>query len=233
MTTALDIIKGALKLNGKLGQGESLGSYDSSDGLTALNDMLDSWWNERLAVFQIRRQTHTLVAGTGSYTIGSSGTINTTRPNKIVGAFITSSSIDYPMRVIDVKAYDAISAKTTQSDIPQYLYYQPSYPLGIIYLWPVPSAANTLNYDSWLQIQSFSTLTTAVSLPPGYERALRYNLAVETAPLFGVSEPSAIVIRIATESKAAISRTNSPAMISQVDAGLVGHGTLYNVNTDE
>lgn len=233
MTTAADLISTALKLNGKLGQGEALTSNDATDGLNALNSMLDSWWNERLSVYQILRETHTLTISDRDYTIGSGGNINTTRPVKITNAFITSNSIDYPMEIIDVKAYDGLSAKTIESDIPHYLYYQPSYPLGIIYLYPTPSAANVLNFDSWKQLQSFSTLTTALSLPPGYQRALEYNLAVELCPLFGMPSPSPTVMKIATESKAAISRTNSPKMNTCVDPGLVSRGYYnYNINAD-
>ena len=235
MPTAHNLISHALKLNGQLGQGETLSAYDAADGLTALNAMLDSWWNERLSVFQILRETFVLVAADDDYTIGSGGQINTTRPSKITNAFITSNSIDYPMEVIDVNAYDRIQSKTVQSDFPLYLYYQTSYPLGIIYLYPVPAAANTLNFDSWNRIQNFAALTTDMSLPPGYERAIQYNLSVETVPLFGLPQISKEVIKIATESKAAISRVNSPAMIARVDPGLAQpyYGYNYNINADK
>ena len=233
MTTANDLITKALKLNGKLGQGQTLSSYDADDCLDSLNAMLDSWWNERLSVYQILRETFTLVASDDDYTIGTGGQIATTRPIKITNAFITADDIDYPMEIITVEEYDAIQSKTVESDFPLYLYYQPSYPLGIIYLYPVPSATHTLNFDSWKQIQSFADLTTEMALPPGYQRAIEYNLSIETAPLFGVVDIPPAVTKIAIESKAAISRINSPKMHTYVDAGLTSNrGYNYNINAD-
>lgn len=231
MTTANDLITKALKLNGKLGQGQTLSSYDADDCLGSLNAMLDSWWNERLLVPQILRETFTLVADDDDYTIGSGGQIATTRPIKITNAFITSNDIDYPMKILTVEEYDAIQSKTIESDYPSYLYYEQSYPLGVIYLYPVPSATNTLNFDSWKRIQSFSALTTEISLPPGYQRTIEYNLSIETAPLFGGVDIPPLVIKIAVESKAAISRINSPKMHTYVDPGLTSNH-LYNYNIE-
>lgn len=64
-----------------------------------------------------------------------------------------------------------------------------------------------LTLQVWTPVQSFATAGTSVSLPPGYERALTTNLAIELAPEFGKSI-SQEVAKAASESKAAIKRMN-------------------------
>jgi hypothetical protein len=206
-TTAHDLIRGAMRLIGAVDPGEELTASEASDGLELLNEMLESWSQDSLAVYQILQENFATVASTASYTIGSGATWNTTRPLRIESAFLRSSSIDYPLRVITREEYDRIQAKTT-SYMPEYLYYQPSVANGIVYLYGVPDAVYTVFLNSLKQLQSFSALTTAIVLPPGYKRAIRYNLALECAPEYNRTVPER-VLEIAAKSLAAIKRLNS------------------------
>jgi hypothetical protein len=84
-------------------------------------------------------------------------------------------------------------------------------------LWPKPSAANKVVLYSMKALTAFATADTAVSLPNGYLRALRYNLAIEMAPEFG-REPSALVVTAAQESKEVIKRMNiKPGLLAAND----------------
>ena len=56
MTTAGDQINRALRLLGVLAEGETPSAAVSQDGLTALNQMIDSWNTERLSVFSTQDQ---------------------------------------------------------------------------------------------------------------------------------------------------------------------------------
>lgn len=206
-TTAHDLVRGAMRLIGAVDPGEEMTAAEASDGLEILNELLESLSIESLAVYQLLQENFNLVAGTASYTIGSGATFNTTRPLDVLSGFIRSSSTDYPLRIVTREEYDRISVKTLEF-MPELLYYQPSVANGTIYLYGVPAAADVLYINSHKQLQSFTTLTTSIVLPPGYKRMLRFNLAPEIASEYGRKVPEEVK-EIARISKMNIKRQNS------------------------
>jgi len=228
MATAQTIIDRAYKLHGAVASGASASSAESADALVALNAMLESWQIEKLMVYAVQDKTYTL-ASSGTITLGAAGNI-TTRPDRIEAAFIRSGDNDYQLIPRDLAWWVGVTDKTVTADIPTDFYYEPSYPQGILNLYPVPSAANVLHVMMWTPFTAFAAVGTTVSLPPGYERALAYNLAVEIAPELG--QPPAAVERIAMSSKAAIKRANSRPISSVSEIASMGHGR-FNIFTDE
>ena len=238
MATALSIVTRSMRLAGVIGKGESLDSDEAADGLSALNTMLDSWKLERLFVYQIVQGSYTWPAATTSRTIGSGGNFTDQRPDRIEDAFVVDSNSQwYELKVLKDRAeYDSIVTKTTQSTLPQYLFMDSAYPLGVIYLYCVPSAQLTLKLNTWQTLQSFSALTTALSLPPGYQRAIEYSLAEEFGPEFGVNI-SPEVKQIANKARAIIKSLNRPSLVSRVDSGVaalgrLGGGGRWNIYAD-
>ena len=238
MATALSMITRSMRLAGVIGKGEALDSDEAADGLTALNTMLDSWKLERLFVYQIAQGSYTWPAATTSRTIGSGGNFTDQRPDRIDSAFVVDSNSQwYPLQVLqDRTEYDSIVVKTTPSTLPQYLFMDSAYPLGVIYLHCVPSAQLTLKLNTWQTLQSFASLTTALSLPPGYQRAIEYSLSEEYGPEFGV-KISQEVKQIAVKTRAIIKSLNRPSLIAQVDSGVAALGRLngggrYNIYSD-
>lgn len=222
MSTALDLIKRSMRLLRVLGEGDPDPSdAEAQDGLEALNSMLDAWALERLMVYQTRQENFTWPATTTSRTIGSGGNFNTTRPIKIENGFVRSSGYDYAFSVIGREAYDALPLKSSTGTYPEYLFYDPGFSLGTIYLYGVPASSVSLYINSRLQFTQAASLNTTVSLPPGYKRAIEYNLAVEFAPEFNQAVPPE-VSRIAIESKRSIKNVNAKPIVSQIDSGIVG-----------
>lgn len=219
-------------------KGEALDNDEAADGLVSLNAMLDSWQIERLFVYQIAQGSYTWPASTTSRTIGSSGNFTDQRPVRIDSAFVMDSNSQwYPLNVLQARTeYDAIISKTTSGTLPRYLFMDPAYPLGVIYLYPVPSVQVTLKLNTWQTLQSFAALTTNLALPPGYQRAIEYSLAEEFGPEFGVAIPSKVE-QIARQARAAIQNLNMPSMVAQLDYGVSSLGQLdrrgrYNVYSD-
>lgn len=232
MATANSVIKRALRLIGVLASGETMSSEDAADGLEALNAMLDSWRNDRLMCYAIQDESLTLVSTQASYSIGPSGDLNTTRPVKIEAAYVRASSTDYPVTMLTDTEWDGIYNKASQSDCPEYAYYAPTMSTGTLYVWPVPNAANTLHLKTWTPLTSFSSLATVVTLPPGYEEALTFNLALRIAPEHGVS-PSADVRETAITSKAGIKRVNSKPIKAYTELPKLVNQQHHNIITDQ
>lgn len=240
MTQALDVITDALQLLGVYGAGDTISTADQTLGLQVLNDLLDVWSNESLAAFAILEQTFPVVAGQQAYTIGSGGNINATRPLRIIedpgSAFVRDSqNNDYPLEVWPRDRWNQIGDKSDSGNIPQVIFYDPQYPLGVINLWPVPNMGGyTVFFDSYQQLGNFASVSTTFSFPPGYKRALGLNLAISLKPYFADGQLDPIIVQQAAETKGILKRTNRRDIFAQSDEALLNRGYTgdYNIFDD-
>lgn len=231
MTTARDVIEGALRLIRVHDPGESVPAADATTGLDALNALLDSWNTEPLMLF-VEKDDNIALNGSRTYTIGPGGDIDTRRPLRITDAYARENQIDYPVQIVGDSWYARIADKFTTGR-PEYLQYDASYPLGTVKLWPVGTASYTLFLTSHKLLPTFDNLSDNLNLPPGYERAVRYNLAIELAPEYG-AEVSRAVAQRADEAKTGIKRINSRPPSTQADyATLQRAGTDYSIYSDQ
>ena len=223
--TASSMIMRSLQLTGEKAINGSLTSAEKTVYLEALNSMLDSWSIERLLIYTILQESFALTNNTISYTIGTGGDFNTTRPVKIIDpCFVRdSSNLDSAIEILDVESYGRIVFKTSGKTYPSYLYYDAGFSAtstATLKVYPAPSSGLTLFINSYKSLQSFSNISTAALLPPGYQRAIESNLCIELAA--GYRPVSAEVVKIARESKAAIKGINLPDSFMRLDAGIVG-----------
>jgi hypothetical protein len=241
MSTAQQILTLAAKSIGYLGRTETLSAQDATDGLTVLNNLLDSWAGEILMSYANQSITHALVAGTNSYTIGSGGDIDTTRPDNILQAWIrdtNSGNLDYPMTIINQYNWNRIGDKSIQSQIPTTLFYDSQHPLGTLNLFPGPNTAGyELRLNAIIQQTSFSTLTHSLTAPPGYERAYILNAGTE---LINAGFPTTLsdrdyaqLINNASNAKANLKRKNIKEVVADYDNVIVAQSdATYNVFSD-
>jgi hypothetical protein len=181
--TASDVIRRSLRLIGAIAGGETPSSTEEADALQVLNAMLDSWNTESLAVYALRDETLTLT-GAASYTIGGGGDLDTTRPVRIESAFERYNDTDYPVKIASAAAWYALAVKTTtSSNVSEWLYYEPAYPLGTLHLYPKP-ISGVLHLVTRVPFVAYSA-TDSLALPPGYQDAITYHLAIRLAPEYG------------------------------------------------
>jgi hypothetical protein len=235
MGTVRDLITGSMRLIGAIATGETPSASELSDGLTALNDMIDSWSNENFLVFAKTIEFFPLTPGQASFTIGTGGDFDTIRPMKIETATLQVQQtplLELPMKIINKDEFAAIRVKSTESPIPVWLYDDGSFPLKNLYLWPVPMVANKLGLYSWKQLSEFSSLNDEIDLPPGYNKALRYGLALEIAPEYGKPLDPTIVTQF-KDSRSNIKRMNIKPEYLSCDAGVLNDPWGFNWLTGE
>ena len=199
LLTALQIVYAALRAAGRITdtQGVAQTSQDVTDAFGALQAMMALWGKRRWLVWSLQEL---VIPSTGarSYLVGPGQTVNVARPDNIQDAFarLLSTSppnqIDYKLQVLDSREdYNSIALKSLTT-FPATVYYQPDYPFGSLFFWPVPTTQFELHVFVKSGIQQFATINDAIALPAGYSEALVYSLAERLIALFGLPERPAV-----------------------------------------
>lgn len=220
MTTAIELIESSMRLATILASGETATADEANDALKSLNDILENWSLENLTVWQGNNEQFTLTPGVATYTIGAGGAFNTRRPIRIGMSFTRVNGSDFPLEQWGLDEYNGVSVKTV-GGIPEKYVYLNEFPLGQIILYPVPATASTIFLNTDTQLAFPVALATVLSFPPGYEKALRYTLATNLAPEYGV-QPLPAVAAIAASSKGDIKRANKKRVLASYDQTLMG-----------
>lgn len=228
MDTVRDLIEGSLRLCGALDPGEPADAEEVKDALGSLNDMLDAWRIEDLLVPYTLSNEFVTEAGKDTYTIGEGGDWNAVRPVDVDIANLRSGGVDYPLTKLTFRQYADIAVKNTVSTHPNSFYYEAQYPLGRFVLFPVPSIATTIVVGQGAELGGVTLDTDIGALPPGYRRAIRYNLALELAPEYSKKDVASTVIAIARDSKARIKSKNSASLEVSFDQRLPGQHTHFD-----
>lgn len=241
VTSPADIIRLVLKDTGVLGVGQTASAEDTNDCFDTLNMMIGEWASKRWLLYRTELYN---VTSTGAqfYTIGPGGDMDTgtqQRPDRLEdGCFfrqITAASspnqIDYPLSLLESKEDYARIGLKQLSTIPQFVFYDPIYPLGKVYPWPViPDTLYALYVLVKYQINQFSNLADSIDLPSQYYAALRYNLAARVRPMYQLPvDPQ--VIALAQNSLENIRNMNAAIPRLRMPTG-IGRGTKYSIFSD-
>ena len=233
MGTIRAIIKAALrKCGGIIAEGEEPSADLMQDSKEALGTMLDSWSLEELVVYGKLEQVKTWPANSALETLGPTGSLVGLRPISLYPSTYfttTGGELSYPISLITREEYNSIGSKSITSNIPELLHLSPDMPDATLRIYPVPTVEVEMHFMSMLALDMPGVdLSDEFDFPPGYERALIYNLAIEISPELGI-QPSATVQRLAVVSKRNIKRINSAKDILGFPSSLVNH-TFYNIN---
>lgn len=177
MTTAADIITLALKDIQVLDESETPSAALMSDALTTLNQMLALWQAEGLNIYA-DQDVSFVPDGSQSYTIASS-------PQKINYAFHRVGTLDYPLlkQLTSFEQWQEISLKS-QITYPEVFFYNPTYPLGTIYLYPQPNTG-TMHIGVDVLLPTYATLADSITLPDEYALVMRFSLCEILAAMMG------------------------------------------------
>lgn len=169
------LIESAFTLAGRKALGQPIDGDSKAQGLELLQMLVDSW--QAQGIF-IPYTTEIVQSVTGSpVTIGTGGTINTTRPLRVLDtSFFRINSIDYPIKWVDEAEFNLIWNKTITEFTPRYGFYDHALPLGNLYFWPKPTAYELhLRLDAILP--AFVDYDTDYNIEIGYTNAIKLSLA--------------------------------------------------------
>jgi hypothetical protein len=211
-------------------------------GFRKFNDLVDTWQALGAYVYGYAFNVYNLVAGLSPHTIGPSGlaTFSTNgqpRPVRLESAALllnTSSStglVDLPMNIRDRTWWAQQQVKAIQTNVPTDVYYDPTFPDGSLYFWPVPNSQQQVRLQLWQTVSQFISIQDPIggpggpkTLPPGYRNALKLTLAEDLCSGSN-REVSPTLAMKAMKARAAIFGNNSksPRMRTQ-DSGMPKSG---------
>lgn len=254
-TTVSDLCVASLKECGAFGVGQSPLAEDINGAQARLQWMLQQWQFKSFLVYHIVNYT---IVSTGAqfYTIGPGGDIDTgpgsVRPDKLRSAFLRqlisneptfivgqTNEIDYPLEILQSRRdYDAIALKTLMS-FPNKIWYDPQWPLGVLFPWPVPQASIYAVCVSVMEQlpTSFAPAPNGspavFSLPFQYYAAIVYNLALRLRSRYGIITPPGDELRgMARDALALIRDSNIQVPQLQMPADMNRPG-VYNIFSDQ
>ena len=234
-TTPRDIVNLALKTANVVGVGQSSLPEDINDCFNMLNMMIAQWQRRRYMVYNLKTVSLTATGAT-SYTIGLGQQFNTERPAKIEAAFFrmqggSTLPVDYPLQVLRAKEdYDRISIKTLNA-FPEYVFYDSTFPVGNVYVWPVPNNQYQIFLTVMTQLQSFQNLSEVIVMPNEYLDAMHWNLADRICAIYGLPQNPQI-LAYAKASMLAIKEVNSQIPLLHMPVALRGKSGAYNIYGD-
>ena len=237
---AYSVVQAALADIGvvSLEEGNVPSAAQAQDGLNRLNAMISLFQTNNLTIPFVAREVFDLVANQTSYTIGTGGDFDTTRPLSILGAslLLTASSpdVEVPLAILTDDAWQRLQVKDLTAAQPTALYYNQTFDdnFGTVYLWPVPNTAtNDLVIYRNSQVAGFSNLTTALQFPPGYFEFFESNLAVRLCVPYRV-QPTPSLAQWANATMASIKRQNHKTSDLSIDPALTNTPAVgYNIQT--
>lgn len=188
--TALSLITAAMQEIGALAAGEGPSSDDYAWVLQKLQRVIDTFNAKRPMVYANTFSTFTLVANLAPHTIGPTGTFAVPqRPIEIpsIGLILVDTSpttVEIPLTPRDKEWWANQRVKNLKSTIPTDYYYEPDWPNGSLYFWPVPSSVNNVLLQMRTVLTEITTGNQSFSMPPAYWDAVVYSLAVAISPSF-------------------------------------------------
>lgn len=241
-TSIGDLVLASAKLAGLVGVGQTLSAGDTQDIWALLQWMLQEWARKRWLIYALVTFNVTST-GAQSYTLGPGGNIdtgvNSFRPDKIESAFLRQltqsqpNQIDYPLEILQAKEdYNRIALKQLNS-FPTTIFYDPQWPLGVVYPWPVAQSAI---YGIFVTIKipisfKFAALADVVTLPYEYFNAITLQGALRVRAKYQIpSFPGDMLPGLAKDALNTLRGGNTA--IARLSLSDVAGPGLYNIFSD-
>ena len=180
------LLSNALIDAGVVGIDEAIEQPQVNRAFIQANWLLAQWARKRWLCYRIQDYSF-ISTGALSYGVGDGQTINISpRPDRIEYAFLRFLNgvaagglpVDISLDIIPShEDYSRITVKTVGT-LPWRIFYDPAWPVGALFPWPVPQASlYEIHVGFKVVLPRFQNVTDKINLPPEYEAALNYCLA--------------------------------------------------------
>lgn len=196
--TAYGIIADAMVDAGLLQDGEQPNSEQLSNNLRRLCDIINLWQTQGLKLFLLEDLEISLVEGQNLYTLALSGTVDMTKPLRVLQAYVLQS-VGFARRPLTVMSWDEwmrlSQMQGNNGMVNSYFIDKRATSLNV-YFWNTPDAqeaTNTAHVLLQTQATNPTMLNEDVSFPQEWRIALRWGLADDIS----TGQPQAIMDRCA------------------------------------
>ena len=199
------LLTNALVDAGVVGIDEAIETPMLNRAFTQLNWLLATWARKRWLVYRIQEYSF-VTTGAGNYGVGAGQTVNISpRPDRLMYAFVRllagigvqnaafnsdfnadfstgtgtfTFPVDIPLEIIQShEDYARVPVKSIGT-IPWRIFYDPVWPIGLLFPWPIPQATiYEIHVGFKVVIPRFLNLQQKINLPPEYENAMNWCLA--------------------------------------------------------
>jgi len=236
ISTCGDLITLALKNAGVLGVGQTAGATDLNDAAMMLNAMIGQWQRRRYLVWHLVEQSIS-ATGAQSYNVGPGGDFSMSeRPANINYAFARQvidanpNQIDYPLSILPAReTYAQVAMKQLQA-FPQWAWYDAAYPMGQFFVYPVITSQFSIYIGYPEILNSFTSLTQTINMPPEYLEALLFNLSITLAGVYQIA-PNPVVVAKAKAALETIRTVNAQVPQMRMPSVLKGNAR-WNIFSD-
>lgn len=185
--TVGQLLQQALFTAGIVGFDEDIEQEILSTAFRFANWLLSQWTRKRWLVYALSEYQF-ISTGAERYLVGDKQTVDINpRPDRLEYAFMrflqhTSSPSQFPVDItLDIisskEDYARITVKSVGT-LPWRIFYDPQWPVGILYPWPVPQEGlYGIHVGFKTVLPRFQSLTQPINFPPEYEAALHFELA--------------------------------------------------------
>jgi len=198
---------------------------------TEMKRMLHTWAAKGMYVFVSTEDVLTLTAETEEYTIGSGGAINSARPTQInTATFVRANGLDSKLQIVGEAKFADIVQKGIGADTPAVIWYETTYPLGTIHLWP--PGGGELHLWSRKRLAEPATVGANAVFPEEYQDAIVWELSCRMAPEF-IGDPTEYMRIRSTDAMATLrdlNEANNPAELDNEISMLGIADNAYDIN---
>lgn len=177
-----------------------------AEGILALNYLLTGWQSHKHQIWCRKTANFTLSQGKVQYSIGQGGyDVNVQIPLKVYQAWRTDNSgstpIDIPLQILSEKEYLLLPNKNEEGT-PIAIWYDPkheygvsgpgTFAYGLVNLYYPADATNATNCTISIRYQrpvnNLDATTDQLEFPQEWFDAIKYNLAIRQAHLYGTPQ---------------------------------------------